>query len=190
MAARSLSGVETVITTLSDLDLEAAIEGLILGAYRFTEFRSDKTAPKDAGLRKITALAPDTKAATKDAAARADAIATAVATARDFVNTPPSHLFPAEFAKRAKALGEAAGLEVEVLDEKALAKDGYGGIVGVGKGSSRPPRLVRLTHRCQEQGAAGRSAATRGSRRSRWSARASRSTPAASRSSRPPTCTT
>ena len=56
VAARSLNGTETVITTLSDLDLSAAIEGLILGAYRFTDFRSTKTAPKDAGLREITAL--------------------------------------------------------------------------------------------------------------------------------------
>lgn len=147
VAARSLSGVEHVITTLSDLDLEAAIEGLILGSYRFSEFRSDKTAPKEAGLSKITALTPDTKAPTKEAAARAEAIASAVATARDFINTPPSHLFPAEFAKRAKALGDAVGLDVEVLDEKALAKDGYGGIIGVGQGSSRPPRLVRLAHK-------------------------------------------
>ncbi|MDV3128100.1 leucyl aminopeptidase [Mycobacterium sp. 21AC1] len=146
-AARSLDKVSTVITTLSVIDLEAAVEGLILGAYRFSEFRSAKTAPKDAGLQKITALAADAKAATKAEAQRAVDIATAVATARDFVNTPPSHLFPAEFAKGAKALGEAAGLEVEVLDEKALAKGGYGGIIGVGQGSSRPPRLVRLTHR-------------------------------------------
>ncbi|MGZ5364647.1 MAG: leucyl aminopeptidase [Mycobacterium sp.] len=147
VAARSLNGVETVITTLSDIDLGAAIEGLILGAYRFSEFRSEKTAPKDSGLRAITALVVDTKAKTKDAAVRAADIATAVATARDFVNTPPSHLYPAEFAKRAKALGESAGLEVEVLEEKALSKDGYGGIVGVGKGSSRQPRLVRLAYR-------------------------------------------
>ncbi|MGD9620968.1 MAG: leucyl aminopeptidase [Mycolicibacterium sp.] len=147
VAARSLNGVETVVTTLSDLDLEATIEGLILGAYRFTQFRSDKTAPKDTGLRTITVLTPDTKAATRDAAARAEAIATAVATARDFVNTPPSHLYPAEFARRAEALGKAAGLAVEVLDDKDLEKQGYGGVIGVGKGSSRPPRLVRLTHR-------------------------------------------
>ncbi|CQD21118.1 leucyl aminopeptidase [Mycolicibacterium conceptionense] len=146
-AARSLNGTEKVVTTLSDIDLEAAVEGLILGSYRFSDFRSTKTAPKDAGLTAIVALAADTKAATKNQAQRAADIASAVATARDFVNTPPSHLFPDEFAKRAKALGVAAGLEVEVLDEKALAKAGYGGIVGVGKGSSRPPRLVRLTHR-------------------------------------------
>ena len=67
VAARSLSGVEAVVTTLTELHLEAAIEGLILGSYRFTEFRSAKTAPKDPALAKITALstAPGAK---KDAA--------------------------------------------------------------------------------------------------------------------------
>jgi len=148
-AARALDKVGAVVTTLSTLDLAAAVEGLILGAYRFTTFRSDKTAPSDEGLRKITVL-PGPDLATRAAKAeleRATAIATAVATARDFVNTPPSHLFPAEFAKRTKALGESVGLDVEVLDDKTLARDGYGGVIGVGKGSSRPPRLVRLTYR-------------------------------------------
>ncbi|KUI40125.1 leucyl aminopeptidase [Mycobacterium sp. GA-2829] len=147
VAARSLDKVAAVLTTLSVLDLGAAIEGLILGAYRFTEFRSDKTAPKDGGLRAITALSKESKGNARDAAQRATDIATAVATARDFVNTPPSHLYPDEFAKRARALGESAGLTVEILDDKALAKNGYGGIVGVGKGSSRPPRMVRLSHK-------------------------------------------
>ena len=150
-AARALSGTESVITALSELDAAAAVEGLILGAYRFAEFRSAKTAPKDKGLRKITALSTAKDA--KKLVARGTAIATAVATARDFVNTPPSHLFPAEYAKRAKAFGEAAGLTVEVLDEKALEKQGYGGIIGVGKGSSRPPRLVRLTYRSGKRNA-------------------------------------
>ncbi|WAC93584.1 leucyl aminopeptidase [Mycobacterium sp. Aquia_213] len=149
VAARSLGTAEAVITTLAELPGEdvasAAVEGLILGSYRFTAFRSGKTAPKDKGLSKITVLATAKEA--KKQAAHGAAVATAVATARDFVNTPPSHLFPAEFAKRAKALGESVGLEVEVLDDKALQKGGYGGIVGVGQGSSRPPRLVRLIHR-------------------------------------------
>jgi leucyl aminopeptidase len=149
VAARSLSGTEAVVTTLSELDLEATIEGLILGAYRFTDFRSAKTAPKEPGLATITVLS--TAKGAKSAATRAADIATAVATARDLVNTPPSHLFPAEFAKRAKALGESVDLEVEVLDDKALDKAGYGGVVGVGKGSSRPPRLVRLTHRAKNR---------------------------------------
>ncbi len=152
VAARSLGTAEVVLTTLGELPGEsgedvcsAAVEGLILGSYRFTAFRSGKTAPKDKGLRKVTVLASAKDA--KGQAARGAAVAAAVATARDLVNTPPSHLFPAEFAKRAKALGEAAGLEVEVLDDKGLQKAGYGGVIGVGQGSSRPPRLVRLTHR-------------------------------------------
>ncbi|MDT5120355.1 MAG: leucyl aminopeptidase [Mycobacterium sp.] len=149
VAARSLGGAEAVTTTLAELPGDdvgsAAVEGLILGSYRFTAFRSGKTAPKDKGLSKITVLATGKDA--KKQAAHGAAVATAVATARDFVNTPPSHLFPAEFAKRAKALGESVGLEVEVLDDKALQKAGYGGIIGVGQGSSRPPRLVRLIHR-------------------------------------------
>ncbi|MCV7423718.1 leucyl aminopeptidase [Mycobacterium yunnanensis] len=144
VAARALSGVESVVTTLSEVDVAATVEGLILGAYRFSDFRSAKTAPKDARLAKITVLS--TAKSAKTEAVRGTDVATAVATARDFVNTPPSHLFPDEFAKRARALGESVGLKVEVLDEEALEKGGYGGIVGVGKGSSRPPRLVRLTH--------------------------------------------
>ena len=144
-AARALSGVKSVVTALSELHLGAAVEGLILGAYQMHEFRSEKTAPKEPGLSAITALS--TAAGAKSQAARAVAIATAVATARDLVNTPPSHLHPDEFARRAKILGTGAGLTVEVLDEKALAKQGYGGVIGVGQGSANPPRLVRLTYK-------------------------------------------
>lgn len=148
-AARSLGTADAVITTLAELpgdgSCAAAVEGLILGSYRFSAFRSAKTAPKDPGLRKLTVLSTARDA--KKQSAYGTAIATAVATARDFVNTPPSHLFPAEFAARAKALGESVGLEVEVLDDKALKKAGFGGIIAVGQGSSRLPRLVRLIHR-------------------------------------------
>ncbi|HET9875362.1 MAG TPA: leucyl aminopeptidase, partial [Mycobacterium sp.] len=150
-AARALNGTEAVVSTLAGLPgdgvIAAGIEGLILGGYRFTAFRSEKTAPKDPVLGKITVLS-SAKDAKAEAAHAAD-VATAVATARDLVNTPPSHLFPAEFAWRAKELGESVGLHIEVLDDKALAKAGYGGVIGVGQGSSRPPRLVRLSYRAK-----------------------------------------
>ena len=96
VAARSLGGAEVVFTTLAELPGEgvgsAVVEGLILGSYRFTDFRSNKTAPKDKGLRKITVLSTAKDA--KQQSAHGAAVATAVATARDFVNTPPSHLYP------------------------------------------------------------------------------------------------
>lgn len=145
VAARALSGTELVVTTLSGLDLGAAAEGFYLGAYSFTPFKSDKSAPKpdERPVAKVELLVPEPELGEQELL-RAQLVAEAVATARDFVNTPPSHLFPAEFAARAQLLAEAAGLEVEVLDENALEAGGYGGVLGVGKGSSRPPRLVRL----------------------------------------------
>jgi leucyl aminopeptidase len=85
-------------------------------------------------------------AAANQSLARAAVIAESVVAARDLVNTPPNDLYPASFADRAVSLAQAAGLHTEVLDEKGLLREGYGGILGVGGGSSRPPRLVRLHH--------------------------------------------
>ncbi len=65
---------------------------------------------------------------------------------RDLVNTSPADLYPESFAAAAEQVARASGLDVEVLDEKALADGGYGGITGVGMGSARPPRLVRLSY--------------------------------------------
>jgi leucyl aminopeptidase len=142
VAARSLAGTTTAATTLSGLDLGAAVEGFVLGSYAFTAYKSDTgTAPVAA----VELLVPDV-AAGAAALTRASAVARAVTTARELVNTPSNDLFPASFAERASALGTEAGLAVEVLDEDALAAGGYGGILGVGQGSSRPPRLVRLSY--------------------------------------------
>ncbi|OLT32126.1 leucyl aminopeptidase [Rhodococcus sp. KRD197] len=148
-AARALAGTSTAATTLSSLDLGAAAEGFFLGAYTFTEFKSSLSAPgPDAGpLARVELLvaSPRSREA-KAELVHSTAIAESVAIARDFVNTPPSHLYPEAFAARAKELGTAVGLNVEILDDKALEKGGYGGIHGVGKGSARLPRLVRMTH--------------------------------------------
>jgi leucyl aminopeptidase len=73
-------------------------------------------------------------------------LAAAVALVRDLVNASPSHLYPATLAAEAERVAGASGLDIEVLDENALAEGGYGGIVGVGQGSVHPPRLVRLAY--------------------------------------------
>ena len=139
--ARSLSGIARIVVATPEP--AAAAEGVLLGAYRFTEFKSDP------GFGNDPAKAPVAEAliAGADAAAleRATAVGEAVNTARDLINTPPNALYPETFAARAVEIGEAAGLTVEVLDDTALAEGGFGGILGVGQGSSRLPRLVRLT---------------------------------------------
>jgi leucyl aminopeptidase len=142
-AARALTGTGRAVTTLSRLDLGAAAEGTALGAYTFTAYRGNSG---DAPLGRMDLSVPSARAAAKRELARAVAVADAVRTARDLVNTPPNDLYPASFAERAVALARDAGLRTEVLDEKALRSEGYGGILGVGSGSSRPPRLLRLHH--------------------------------------------
>jgi leucyl aminopeptidase len=146
-AARALSGVDRAATTLAALDLGAAAEGSVLGAYAFTRYQSDNgTASKP--LRRVDLVVPSTKdAGAKAELKRAVAVAEAVSIARDLVNTPPNDLYPDSFAKRAVELAGQAGMDAEVLDEKALRRGGFGGVLGVGAGSSRPPRLVRLHHR-------------------------------------------
>jgi leucyl aminopeptidase len=139
-AARALAGTGSAHSTLGAVDLAAAAEGSVLGAYTFTEYRrSNGKAPL--GRVELAGGAPEDTAVIE----RAAAVAQAVVTTRDLVNTPPNDLYPATFAERAAALAADAGVEVEILDEQALANGGYGGILGVGQGSSRPPRLVRLT---------------------------------------------
>ncbi|MFE3602725.1 leucyl aminopeptidase [Streptomyces sp. NPDC059142] len=154
-AARALSGVKKAAFALpveAVLDIEAIAEGALLGAYAFTAYQGGaKNAKKGDGPKQplgevvLVGAKPRDKAH-KAAAERAVALAEEVNRARDLVNTPPNDLTPASFAAVATAAGKEHGIKVQVLDEKALAKGGYGGILGVGQGSVNPPRLVKLAY--------------------------------------------
>jgi leucyl aminopeptidase len=146
-ATRSLAGVDHAVLALPGADadaLAAAVEGAALGAYAFTAYKSAKAKP---ALARLTVAAPDVeKERVESAIARADVLSGAVNITRDLVNTPPNLLFPQAFAERAQAYAADLPVTVTVLDEDDLRAGGYGGIVGVGQGSARPPRLVRLEY--------------------------------------------
>jgi leucyl aminopeptidase len=143
-AARALAGTGHAVSALGHLDLAAAVEGTLLGAYTFREYRSNGEGKPPLG--RVTFLFDVVDNVQEEQLRRAAAVARAVRTARDLVNTPPNDLFPESFAARAAALAGAAGVQVEVLDEAALAEGGFGGVLGVGQGSARKPRLVRLSY--------------------------------------------
>jgi leucyl aminopeptidase len=125
--------------------IRAIAEGALLGRYSFTAYKSSETSTDAPGdLTVLTDLARTKEA--KAALERAEVTADVIRQVRDWVNTPPSDLNPAEFAADALKLGKEYGVKVEVLDEKALAKGGYGGILGVGQGSTNPPRLIRISY--------------------------------------------
>jgi len=153
-AVRALTGRRSVINALAyeagssgaDLDrIRAAGEGAMLGGYRYMTYKSQPPLARDTPPQRIDLLVPDAKDATvMSELRRIDAVASAITLTRDLVNAPPNDLYPAEFAHRAEQAGKAAGLRVEVLNEKALAKGRYGGVLAVGSGSDRKPRLVRM----------------------------------------------
>ena len=84
-------------------------------------------------------LAPTARdRAVRAAVKRAGLLADAQNYTRDLVNTAPNVLFPQSFAESVKARAAGSTVKVAVMDEKALAKAGCGGIIGVGQGSVRP----------------------------------------------------
>jgi leucyl aminopeptidase len=143
-AARALASAKTgqvalALPVADPASAEAVTVGALLGSYYFGRYRSNGHVDPS-----FTVVAPDADAT--PAISRGEVIATAVNLVRDLVNTSPAHLYPETLAAQAERVARESGLDVEVLDEKALLDGGYGGISGVGQGSVHPPRLVRLAY--------------------------------------------
>ncbi|MDR1712317.1 MAG: leucyl aminopeptidase [Propionibacteriaceae bacterium] len=113
--------------------VKGAVEGALLGAYQYR--------PKGKGIAAIEIVSPSKDA--KPAATAGVTTATAVIRTRDWVNKPANEIYPESFAELARGLAKEAKLDFQVWDEKALADEGCGGILAVGSGSARPPRLIR-----------------------------------------------
>lgn len=139
-ATRGAKGtVALMFPSASADDSSQILEGSALAA---TPSFTRKSAPAPKGVSKITVVSkhkPDI-ASVKE---RVDA----VKAVRDLVTEVPNILSPAELASRVVAGAKGTTLSVEVFDEKKLKAGNFGGILGIGAGSSRPPRLVVMRHK-------------------------------------------
>jgi len=145
-AAAERHAALTVALPAGSDPVEAAAElalGARLAAYRF---RPAKKAPK---LRRILLVTgPASAEAAAEAVERSRALAEAVCMARDLTNTPSRQKSPKWFADQvAEAAKRRRGVSLRVRDEVELAVEGFGGLLAVGGGSPRPPRLVELSWR-------------------------------------------
>jgi leucyl aminopeptidase len=143
---RAGNGNVTIIAELSTgamtPDQAAAVaSGIRLRAYKFDRYKTKKKDGEEAALNGDVSLAVDDVAAARKAFAPDADIVDGVIMARELVNEPPNVLYPAEFARRASQL-KKLGVEVEVLDVKAMTKLGMGALLGVAQGSTRPGRMV------------------------------------------------
>jgi len=145
-AAQAHNAVRTSGLTTLRLELpeaghaSRAALGVRLAAYRFDRYKTKEPPEKKPSVVLTQVVVDDVDAALADFAPLA-ALADAVAFSRDLVSEPANILYPAEFARRVKAL-EPLGLEVEILGEPEMQKLGMGALLGVGQGSVRESQLV------------------------------------------------
>jgi len=149
-AGRAVMRAVTVATSLHMVpgSESAAVEGFLLGQYRFDRHLSD---PKPSLTESLTLAGADEAA--MESANRGRIIASAVALARDLVNESPNFKPPTEMAAIAEEMGGRVGLQVRVWDEGQIESEGLGGLHGVSLGATNPPRLVEIRH--EPEGAEG-----------------------------------
>jgi leucyl aminopeptidase len=149
--ARRAKTVRSVATTLLDAapkgadiaaNAQALAEGVVLGSYQFLRYKGDTKPTK---LQRVVVVS-DGGANVKRALDRGQTIGNAVAWARDLVNEPAGGKSPSDIADAAREIARERGLKVKVLAGPQLARERLGGVLGVGQGSDRPPRFVRLAY--------------------------------------------
>jgi leucyl aminopeptidase len=132
------------------VDTEAAVralaDGAALGAYEFVRYKSSH----DAGVEEATVFLGEPfqreESALKRALEQEGTMIESVLFTRDVLNVPADTATPEWLAEEARSLAKEFGLKVQVFDEKKLAEMHCGGLLSVGGGSARPPRMIVLEY--------------------------------------------
>jgi leucyl aminopeptidase len=126
---------------------ESAVEGILLGLYRFTPYKT-KAADKTPEIREFTLIAKNPKAAktSKAAAKRAETISAAVYLARDLVSAPANEMTPTIIADRARKMAETRPIDIKIFDERQMKRLGMNALLGVARGSAEPAKFIIMNY--------------------------------------------
>jgi len=119
----------------------------LLASYSFDKYKSDKKSET------MSLIVYDPEKKMTAPVKKATLLMQAVFFARDLQNEPSANLTPAMFSENVKRYLAPKGVKITVMDEKLLGKYKMGGILGVGKGSANPPRMVVAEYRCGKKNA-------------------------------------
>ena len=141
-AAVAREGIDCAVNATIDNEAElfALCEGLLLGGATPSQFKKEKKTPNNyeavvsSDLLKVDLSSLEANCET-------------IIAIRELINLPANELYPGNLALKAKELAAGLPIEVEIWDEQKLEQERCGGILSVGKGSVRPPRLVKLSYR-------------------------------------------
>ena len=130
--------------------LRAMVEGFILGAYHFNNY---KTLKSQQPIRDITISLEEYNDYLLDiekctiALNKGQVTAKATNFTRDIVNTTPEDCYPKAMAKIAKKLAKSSNLECKILKPKELRAEKMETLLAVARASRHKPRVIHLTHK-------------------------------------------
>ena len=142
---KQVACVSLFLADAANEQFKAILHGLHYADYKFDAYKSKQkedfqvTFEIVAGdrLKEFKKIAEDVAVEQK-----------AVILAKNLINTSSSDLFPAEFVDRANTIAKyTPGLSIKVRNMKQLEKEGFMGLVTVGKGSSHEPYMVTLEYK-------------------------------------------
>lgn len=136
----AISDTSIIASVTNAKELHELVEGILLGGKTPTRFKKASSEPQNFEIVVPEGLVETDLSAVKQIASQIVAI-------RELINLPANELWPDKLAQEAKSLASGLPIEVEIWDEAKLEQERCGGILSVGKGSVRPPRLVRLSYR-------------------------------------------
>ncbi len=125
---------------------QATVEGLLLGAYSYDDFKTD--GADGSSLESLTVLIPR-RAQSRDIRAGIEAgriTAAGTNLARDLSNAPGNALPPRKLAAAARKMAAQNGLKCRILTRKHIEKERMGALIAVNAGSEEPPRFIVLEY--------------------------------------------
>jgi leucyl aminopeptidase len=150
VAGRSLLEEPGAVSVLTGgMSAEQAAEfatGMGIGEYRSDLYQEDLRDADPLGATTIVgAAAAEARALYSN---RGRALVDAMAFVRDLSNEPANVIYPESFVQRTRAaFAGVRGVNIQVIDGAGMRRHGMGAILGVGQGSTRPPRMLIISYR-------------------------------------------
>lgn len=128
--------------------IQAGVEGLLLGGHKFLEYKTSESGKDTSKLSAVEILVSKKAQLAKAVKEleRGRIVAEGQLMVRRLSATPGNDLTPRLYANRIAKFAKEAGVNCQILDEKAIATEKMGGLLGVSRGSDEPPRFVVLKY--------------------------------------------
>src|SRR5690242_2085034 len=148
LKARSVKNLALVVREghATEESAQAIAEGMLTADFEPDKYKTDKKNDKRIESVTIAGYSDAEPTAGEKGLVKGRIIADSQNFARDLVNEPSNKMTPTILAQKAEAMAKAAGLSVEILDEKKIAELKMGALLSVAQGSVEPPRMVVITY--------------------------------------------